>query len=54
MVAAAQCARQASKDPEEDLKKGFSFFDRDGKGYITAADLKVVAAEMGNTELVTI
>merc|ERR1719247_2995271 len=26
--------------------------DRDGKGYITAADLKVVAAEMGNTELV--
>merc|ERR1712194_698606 len=45
-------ARMASKDPEEDLKKGYSFFDRDGKGYITAADLKIVAAEMGNSALV--
>eukprot|EP00658_Telonema_sp_P-2_P031003 TRINITY_DN232_c0_g1_i1.p2 TRINITY_DN232_c0_g1~~TRINITY_DN232_c0_g1_i1.p2 ORF type:complete len:161 (+),score=69.06 TRINITY_DN232_c0_g1_i1:197-679(+) len=45
-------ARMASRDPEDELKKGYAFFDRDGKGYISAADLKVVAAEMGNTELV--
>eukprot|EP00656_Telonema_subtile_P014295 TRINITY_DN17308_c0_g1_i1.p2 TRINITY_DN17308_c0_g1~~TRINITY_DN17308_c0_g1_i1.p2 ORF type:complete len:179 (-),score=72.66 TRINITY_DN17308_c0_g1_i1:174-710(-) len=45
-------SKMASRDPEQDLKKGFAFFDRDGKGYITAADLKIVAADMGNTELV--
>merc|ERR1712153_147960 len=34
---------------DEELKKAFAFFDRDGTGRITMKNLKVVSKEMGTT-----
>merc|ERR1711981_1346089 len=43
--------KMASKDPQEECKKGFDWFDRDGTGRITVANLKAVAEDMGDKDL---
>jgi centrin-3 len=40
-------ARLDYRDPEEDLKQAFDFYDQDGRGKITLNDLKRVAEEFG-------
>ena len=40
-------ARLDYRDPEEDLKQAFEFYDQDGRGKITLNDLKRVAEEFG-------
>merc|ERR1712010_395119 len=39
--------KMASKDPADECKKAFDYFDKDGNGRITLKDLKTVAQEMG-------
>merc|ERR1711907_58419 len=43
--------KMESKDPAEECQKGFAWFDRDNTGLITVANLKVIATEMGDTDL---
>merc|ERR1712046_326360 len=43
--------KMAAKDPQEECKKGFDWFDRDGTGRITVGNLKAVAEDMGDNDL---
>lgn len=39
--------RLANKDPEEEVHRAFDLFDHEGKGYLTADDIRRVAEELG-------
>lgn len=39
--------RSASKDKEDEVREAFRVFDRDGNGYVSAAELKHVMTNIG-------
>ena len=42
-------ARIRSTNPEEELREGFRYFDKDGSGFVDAAELRYTLTTLGDT-----